>query len=624
MIRANFLILVMALLMTAGSAFSQAVGKNEPVGKTTSPGPNIMPLSEVKEGMRGIARTVFRGTEPEEFNVEIIGIIPAAIGPKQDLIVGKISGGGADRTAVFAGMSGSPVYVNGRLVGALSYSFPFSKEAFCGITPIEQMIQIFEKKPSTAQKATTPRSVSFSELASTEWKPALPGNATVASSIFAGADASSPLNVLAGQAFMPIGTPLTFSGFSQTTLNRYAPQLMSVGLIPVAAVGGGAPLAPMKPFDDQTLVGGDSVTMQLTRGDFTMAASGTVTLRDGEKVYAFGHPFLSLGSSDLAMSESHVLAVIPSVANSFKIAVPDSMVGSMSQDRATGVFGKLGQAPSMIPVKLTMTTSRNQEQVYNYEIARDNFLTPLLLSITTANALASQERGIGDSTIRITGDIQIKGQQPIKVERRYTGMFASQMASSVAAIPISLLGQSGFSDAQVTGVNLNISSDDGEKSANLERISLDKGEVRAGETFEVRAFVRTNTGQMFVEKIPVKIPTDTPAGKLLVSIGDGLSIQRLSPTSQFVPKDLADMIKTINEVKKSDQLYVQTYRVTNGAVIGAKELPNLPPSVLATLDSDRTAGSFKPTVMTLLTDQEVAPAEFVIAGQQMLTIEVIR
>lgn len=619
-----FLIIATLTLTLTFNIFGQTQSKFETGTSTVKNSAlNILPLSEVKEGMRGTAKTVFQGNQATEFNVEILGVVPGAVGPKQDMIVGKISGGGADRTAVFAGMSGSPVYINGKLVGSISYSFPFSKEAICGITPIEQMIQIFEKNPNAKQKADTPRAISFAELASVDWKPSFPRGATIGNSILAGSS-NSALGSLVGQSFQPIATPISFNGFSQETLNFFAPQLMNVGMLPVAAVGGAAKIAPMKRFDENTLLGGASVSMALTRGDYSMAAAGTVTLRDGEKIYAFGHPFLSLGSSDLAMSESHVVTVVPNINNSFKLAVPDAMVGTMTQDRNTGVFGNLGQAPKMIPVKLNVQTSRNNTETYNFEIANDGFLTPLLLNMTIFNSLTATERGLGDTMVTLNGEVKLKGQEPIKIERRFAGMQAAQFASSSIAAPVSALFRSGFVETEITEVNLNFTSIDDSKTATLERISLSKGEVRAGETFEASAYVRTNTGQVFVQRIPVTVPKDTPAGTLLVSIGDGGSLQRLSQANQFVPKSLSDVIKTINQIKKNDRLYVQAYRITNGAIIGSNELPNLPPSVLATLNNDRTAGGFTPTVITALIEQEVAPAEFIITGQQVLPIEVIK
>lgn len=582
----------------------------------------FFPLSELREGMKGKAQTVFRGSAAEEFNVEILGVVPGGIGPKQDLIIGKLSGGGADRTAVFAGMSGSPVYINGKLVGAISYSFPFSKEPICGITPIEQMLSIFEQKQAVRTKPSEPRAFSFAELAATSWKPTLPNNAVVQSSVLAGGNPNSALSSVVGQTFQPIATPMAFSGFSQETLNMFAPQLMSVGLMPVAAVGGAARITALKKADETTLVGGASVSMQLARGDYSMAAAGTVTFRDGDKIYAFGHPFLNLGISDLPMSESHVVAVVPSLNNSFKLAVPDAMVGNMSQDRSTGVFGTLGQAPKMIPVKINMETSRNNQETLNFEIAKDDFLTPLLLNITVYNTIVANERAIGDSTIEVNGEIKLKGQDPIKIERRFNGTQASQLAAASMAIPVNALFKSRFDDAEISEINLNLTSIDGSKTATLERMTMDKTEVKPGESFEVQAFVRTASGKVFVQKIPVTIPADTPNGTLLVNVSDGASIQQISASQQFVPKNLSELVKTINDVKKDDRLYVQTYRVTNGAIIGAKELPNLPPSVLATLNNDRTTGGYKPTIMTVLTEQELPLAEFIISGQQVLTIDV--
>jgi hypothetical protein len=342
------LILLAAALLLSTSVYSvygqsaAAVGASARASDTAAA--QLFPLSELKEGMRGVARTVFRGSEPEEFTVEILGVLPGGIGPKQDMIVGRISGGGADRTSVFAGMSGSPVYIDGKLVGAISYSFPFSKEPICGITPIEQMIAIFEQKPAAMPKPAEPRSLSFAEIASTSLDLSWAGGEAKTVSNSGNGSQMASYN---GQTFQPIATPVTFSGFSQQTLDLFAPQLMRVGLMPVSAAGGTSSIQPMKTPDSTTLVGGDSVSMQLTRGDYSLAASGTVTFRDGNKIYAFGHPFLSLGISDLPMSESHVVTVIPNLNNSFKLAVPDAMVGSMTQDRATARACRQEWAPKI-------------------------------------------------------------------------------------------------------------------------------------------------------------------------------------------------------------------------------------------------------------------------------------
>ena len=609
--------ILIALTLISLNIHAQSVVKTVSTGAATT---QFFPLSELKEGMRGTARTVFRGSEPEEFNVEILGILPGGVGPKQDLIVGRLSGGGAERTAVFAGMSGSPVYIDGKLVGAISYSFPFSKEPICGITPVEQMIAIFEQKQPAKMQAAEPRALSFTELASTSWLPEMPTPAAISGSQ---SISDSRLAAVTGQAFQPIATPVTFTGFSQATLDRFAPQLLQAGLMPVSAAGGASAIAPMKAADEKTLLGGTSVSMQLTRGDYSLAASGTVTWRDGDKVYAFGHPFLALGTSDLPMSESHVVTVVPNVNNSFKLAVPDSMVGSMTQDRATGVFGKLGQAPKMIPVKMNLETSRGQTQTLNFEVAKDDFLTPLLLNITAYNSIVANERGLGDLTIELDGNIDVKGQAPIKVQRRFAGLQAAQVASGAVAVPIATLLRSSFDDLDLGGIVLNIKAIDGSKMATLDRIAVDKLQARAGDTIEVQAFVRAESGKIFVQRIPVKIPAGVSTGPLSIVIGDGSVIQQNAAIQQFVPKNLGELIGTMNNVKLPDRLYAQVVRNTNGAIVGVSEMPNLPPSVLATLNNDRTVGGFKASTQTVLSEQPIAPAEFIISGQQTITIQVI-
>jgi hypothetical protein len=611
-----FFLILLALSMpifgqTAGTSGASAAGSGK-----------FLPLTEVREGMKGTAMTVFRGSEPEEFEVEILGVLPGGVGPKQDLIIGRIGGGAANRTAVFAGMSGSPVYVNGKLIGAISYSFPFSKEAICGITPIEQMISIFEERPRSTTENREPVPVSFAEIASATYEMRLPQQLPTSSPVVA-AGSGSMLQAVAGQSFRRIGTPLTFTGIAQSTLDLFAPQLMQAGLIPVAAAGGSAKITPMKKADANTLKGGASVSMMLTRGDYSLAAAGTVTMRDGDKVYAFGHPFLSLGTSDLPMSESSVITVVPSVSNSFKLAVPEAMVGTMTQDRATGVFGTLGRAPRMIPVKLNVETSRGQQESIEYEIAQDDFLTPLLLNITVYNAIVAQERSIGDSTVMIDGAINITGQQPIKLNRRFGGQQASMMAAGSVATPVNLLLRGRFDDLDIDSIELTLRSVDGSKAAELDRIAVDRVQVKAGETVNLQAFARTASGRTFVQPIEIKIPAGTPAGKLTINVGDGGAIQKTDAIQQFVPNGLSDLVTMINRTKLPDRLYVKLLRETKGVIIGASEMPNLPPSMLATMSSDRVSGGTKPAKHSVVAEQELTPAEFVITGERKLEIEVI-
>ncbi len=582
----------------------------------------IFPVSELREGMRGTARTVFRGTKSEEFNVEILGVLPNWIGPKQDIIIGRLSGANAERTSVFAGMSGSPVYIDGKLVGAISYSFPFSKEPICGITPFEQMASVVERAPATKIASGQPKTFSYAELLSNNWRPNLAD--IPVSGVVSGFTNDSRLTAVAGQTFRPISTPLTFSGISQQTIDGLAPTLQRAGILPVATAGGGSRIAPLEPSNDSTLLGGDSIVVHLARGDIQIAAAGTVTFRDGNKIYAFGHPFFSLGSADLPMSESHVVTVVPNANNSFKLAVPDATVGSMTQDRATGIYGLLDREPKMLPVKISLTTSRGRTEEVNFESAFDQLLTPLILNAGVGNALSANERGIGESTIEIDGEINIKGEESIHLRRRFAGMQAAVFAASAAAVPLGALLRADFDGMEITGVTLNMTASDGSKTATLDRIAADRTRVRAGEIVEITAFERTESGRMIAQKIPIMIPKDAELGTLSVMIGDGNSVQQNSAITQFVPKSAAELIATINQLKRPDRLYAVLSRTSTGAIIGVSEMPNLPPSVLATINNDRSAGGLKPTVQTILAEIELTPGEYIVSGSQTLTIEVIR
>lgn len=584
----------------------------------------MFPVSELREGMRGTARTVFRGVKSEEFNVEILGVMPNWIGPKQDMIVGRLSGANAERTFVFAGMSGSPVYIDGKLVGAISYSFPFAKEPICGITPIEQMLSLVETSPPSMIAASSLKTFSYAELLSGTWRLD-PTNTSVSYDHYAsGFSPDSMLMAVAGQTFRPITTPVTFFGISQKTIDLLAPQLLSAGILPVAASNGSSSITPLKKANSETLLGGDSVTVHLSRGDISLAAAGTVTLRDEDKIYAFGHPFFGLGTASLPMSESHVVTVVPNANNSFKLAVPDSMVGAMTQDRATGIFGRLGEMPRMLPVKIKLRTSRGRNEEVNFEAAIDELLTPLIVNAGVSNALLSNERSVGDSTIELSGEITVRGEASIKLNRRYAGPQASAFAASAAAIPLNALLRAGFEGLDISGITLNLTATDGSRTAMLDRISMDRIQVRAGQTVEISAFARTAAGKVVIQKIPVTIPKDTAPGTVSITIGDGGAVQQNTPITQFIPKSAAELIATINRLKRSDRLYAVITRNSTGTVIGSSEMPNLPPSMLATLNNDRTTGGLKPTLQTIIADVEIPSGEYIVAGSQTLTIEVIR
>lgn len=615
---------IAAALLTALSlglslnAFAQARVKT--ASTNNAPRVELFTLEELRPGMKGVARTVFAGSEPQEFNLEILGVLFGFTGPRQSTIIAKLSGPNVDKTGVFAGMSGSPVFIDNKLVGAIAYSFPFAKEPICGITPIRQMIDIFAQ--ASEKPRSVARAVSFASLASAEWKPSLPKQAVGSTSLVAPVSTNSPLAPLMGQQIQPIATPVVFSGIRQETLNLFTSQLTDSGLLPVSGVGGAAAITPLESFDEKTLTPGTSVSVQLARGDYSIAAAGTVTYREGETIYAFGHPFLGLGGADMPMTESSVVTVIPNAFNSFKLSVPGRMVGSISQDRATGIFGNLGQTAKMIPVKLTLHTSRGQTEQFAYEIVSDEYLTPLLLSITIYNSIAARERSIGEATISVNGAIDVNGQPAIGVQRKFSSANAALLTAGAVASPVAALLGSGFDNVNIKGVTMDITSSEVRNGATLERISLDRTEVARGENVEIQAYVRTDSGKQFVERIPVQIPADAPAGQLMIMLGDGATLQESSSTKIFVPRGLGELVDAINKTKKNDRLYLKLMRPAPGVVIGSNELPNLPPSMVATLNNERSSGGYTAIALSSVYERELPPADFVISGQQVITVTV--
>jgi len=606
-------ILFVVLLTTAQSA---AAFQNTP--STSGSDKGFMPVGEVKPGMKGRSLTVFEGTEPEEFDVEIIGVVPGSLGPRQDMIIGRISGGKAERTSVFAGMSGSPVYVDGRLVGAISFAFPFAKEALCGITPIEQMVEIFERESPVASR--NPIVISWDNLsavANADLKKSLQGRS-------GRIDDGSPLRAVAGQSFVPIAVPLSFNGISRNTLDLFAPQLNALGLVPVSAVSGGAETGALASSTEATLTGGRSISVQLARGDYSLVASGTATLRDGNRIYAFGHPFLSLGSVEMPMSESSVVVVVPNLNNSFKLAVPGPMVGTMLQDRATGILGEIGKAPRMIPVRLELTTSRGRKESINFEMVSDEFLTPLVLNIGLVNSILANERHIGDTTVTTNARIKMKGQNPVIIERDFSGAAATMLSSLAVTLPVSNLLRARFDDLKIEAIEVEVNVSEGARTAVIESLRSDRLQFKAGETAEVTVFARTDSGRLIPRNVRFTIPTDIQPGLFTLTVADAVTAQQNSATNSFTATSLSETISILNRARKDDRLYLQLHRSGSSVVIGTDEMPNLPPSVTASMNSGNMSGGSKTLTQNVLLDLELARSEVPTTGSQSIKINVVR
>jgi hypothetical protein len=622
----KYILLVICLLFALSIP---ALPKNQdPQGqnpKDQSSEIQFMPVEDIKPGMTGYGMTVFQGTKPERFGVEVLGVLEGVPNPKQCSVIARLSGPQVDRTGVFAGMSGSPVYIDGKLVGAVAFAYPFAKEPIAGITPIKYMIENFDRGQDGPARAG--QKVSFNTLIGGDISPNQIKNDPIAQS-GAGSQAVFQSQYLPA-GMVPIATPVSFSGVPQQVLDIFAAEFRKFGIQPVAGGGGGSGLGPMAAITDTTLTGGSSVSVQLVRGDFTLDAAGTVTYRDGNRIYAFGHPFLSSGVTSWPMAESSVITVVPNINNSFKLSGGGNLVGSIKQDRSTGVFGELGQKPLMIPAHITVHTSRNKTETYNFEVISDAALTPLLMKLATFAAVTATERQMGSQTLAIDGRISIDGAPDLVLDNTFSSANGA-IFFAVAAVekPLAVLLNSGFDSIKIQNINIDVRSSDTKSSGTLSRLWVDKTDVRKGETIEIQAFARNDNGTEFVQRIPVKIPLDAPMGQLLLVVGDGSSINqsdlRTQGGSELGLKDLGQLVRAMNRLKKNNRLYVKVLRSGVGAIVNNEEMPTLPPSVLATLGSQRTSGGYIPLSMATLTESELEPSSFVITGQQSILINVVK
>ena len=576
---------------------------------------SFFPLKDVRPGMKGTGKTVYRGTQIEEFQFEVLGVL-RNIGPKQNAVLARLYGGPLQETGVYHGMSGSPVYIDGKLLGAVAFALPFSKEPIAGITPIEEMVSIFEEQPKII---TAPR-VQIGDLQRREVPGLSPPGTPVASINPQPATRHLPNP---GPGLAPIATPLALSGFSTGAIERFGPQFEALGLRPV--LGGGS--APDMEDDGAPLQPGSPISVQLVRGDLSINASGTVTHVDGQRVYAFGHPFLSTGFTQMPFNKDYVLGILPSLFASSRVSVTTKPLGVIQQDRATGIMGRLGGTARMIPVHLKLRTSRNAETTYQFEVVRDPMLSPLLLNFAIFSTIQSSERGLGKSTVRLKGKITIKDHPDARIEDAFSGgANAALMASLSVAAPVYHLLSSGFESTEFDRIELDVTSVEEERALTLSHVTYDRTRVRPGDSVMVTVHLKKANQEAVAETYAVKIPPNLAPGPLSVLIADGDSLSQVDAREvpqSIIPENLGQVIRAINNLKKNDRLYVRLFRRARGAVIKGEGLPSLPPSVISILGARKGAGGAQPLGLSTLAEYELQPTEYVISGQRTIEVEVI-
>ncbi|MGE0864376.1 MAG: SpoIVB peptidase S55 domain-containing protein [Vicinamibacterales bacterium] len=582
-----------------------------------------MPLEEIRPGMVGTGRTVFSGTTLEDFKVHVLGVLRNVIAPKRSLILARLEGGPLAKTGVIAGMSGSPVYVDGRLIGAVSYSLgQFSTEPIAGITPIAEMVDA--TMMPAASRGSRPVSIAW---------PATPQQlmqiwATDLGRSRAFVDDASQSLVLSGVSadlgrlgslLRPIAVPMVAAGFDSAVLDPISPAFAAAGFVPMSSAAqspGGASTGG----NDRKLAPGDAVGVALLTGDFELGATGTVTHVDGDRVYAFGHPLYNLGPTEFPMTKAEVQVVLPSLMASSKLASFGEVVGTVQQDRATAIAGRLGPGPSLIPVSITLNSDRGPSRSFNFGVVRDFTFTPLLTYLSVANVLTSYERGAGPASFAIRGTASIRSQGEIAFEDIFSGDQPAGGAAAYVAGPLTALLKNSAEAVAVDRIDLVIDASEQQRSARIERVWLDTTRPRAGRDAVVFVAMRNSRGEEVVKQVPIALPANaTGSLQLVVADAARTTADDRRDTRGADMQLVSQMIRTFNRARKNNRLYVRLTAPDSGAVVNGEPMAALPPSVLSVLEADRNSGTVGVLRTTIRGEWEL-PLDFVVTGSRQLTL----
>jgi len=552
----------------------------------------ILPLSEIRPGMQGYAYTIFAGDQVEKFDLEVLGIMPNFMGPRQTIILVQLKGPKVEHTGVVAGMSGSPVYFEGKLAGALSLKLGvFTKEPIGGVTPIEDIIH--------PQSQMSAENIPFQPQA-------LAGGAQQLS---VPQDAASRTGLPTGSALEPIETPLVFSGYQPEALRQFASQLQGYGF--VAAQGGTAAPKP----DDAHLLPGDMAGMVLVQGDTSISSACTVTAIRSNQVYLCGHPFLSLGDVQFPMARTEVVTTLSSDLASTKIINVGGPIGTITGDRLTAVTGKLGAPPPMIPIDLTLAVGGAEKKLH-FEMVNHPKLTPLLMGLTVFNGLTQNSLYGEGTTLHLSGEVVVHGHAPVQIENT----FAPGDSFSPDGLPIALNIQSVFMRLFTNTrevplfdrIALRVESVPGRQSFSIESAWLEKGEAAPGETLRVRVLLRPYRGPARVEETTVRVPEQAMRGTTLrVLVTDGDMLNRASRGFAFASAGggnagLDQLIALLNRERRNDRLYVGLFAPTPTILWDDKELPNIPLSQINVIDGRPTPGSVQILRESLASESSIA------------------
>ena len=584
-----------------------------------------MNVSDIRPGMIGVGRTVFDGTKVEEFRAHIIGVIENVIGTQRNLILAKLEGGPLANTGVIAGMSGSPVYVDGKLIGAVSYALgSFSKEPIAGITPIAEMTDataLAAPRPAGARVSVefpiTPDGLVASFRKALNWNRPFAERAGDAQLI--GVSNVAGVGGEIGTMLRPIATPLVMSGFEPAVADPLMSAFRDAGFAPVGAAATAA-RAGMADFDGP-LKPGDAVGVTFVSGDLELGATGTVTHIEDGKVYAFGHPMYNLGPIEFPMTRAYVYTVLPSLFSSAKLSSTGEVIGVFNQDRATAIAGRLGPGPSLLPVTMSLEADRGGNRSFRFNSVKDQLFGPLMTYTALVNTLTSYERQFGTSTYSVQGTLKLKNHEAITFDNMFAGENAASNTAAYVVAPITALVNNDYESVDMEGIQISVKSTEQPRTATLERVWIDDPRPRPGRTVPVKVLLRSYRGEDIIQTIPIEIPANAK-GNLALMVSDG---QRLNQTEQREarlpqPRSVPQLVRALNKARRNNTIYVKLLGSDAGAVVSGELLSSLPPSVLAVLESDRSSGNVNPLQTATLGEWQLR-TEQAISGVRTLTIQ---
>jgi hypothetical protein len=603
----------MAAILLGIAVSFPALAADAPVPRPKAGKVEIMPIDEIKPGMKGTAWTVFQGTEPEPVPVEILGRWKNQLGPNQDVILAKLDGKAA-KTFVAGGMSGSPVYIDGKLIGAVSLRVgQFSVDAICGITPIEQMLEIGEFDKSHPADARAPAAVA-----------ALPAGS-------AGAVVSAGTEPL----MTPIEAPLGLVGFTDDTIRRFAPVFQQMGVTAVQSGAAGAALYSNKPAPgwERALAPGESVAGVLVDGDMGVNGLGTVTYNDGSRVLAFGHSFFDLGPVSMPMSKGEVITTLASPLQPTKIANATEIVGALVEDRHSGIMGKLGAVSDMIPVTVKVRSLDGKEAVerekdFRFSVFVSDKWTPYLMTLTLYNSLSELNEFAEETTYRLTGKVEMDGQPPISLSNMQTS------GETPMPAPVALAGWWGdrfnrlylnnVKTPDVKSVNVTVDLLAERRVATIENAWIDTPEVRAGDDVAVKVSLRPYRGEAIEREFTIHVPAGLAKGDHRIVLADADTANRMRMAAETADRfiDLPETVSLLNQERSNNRLYVSLMDASTTAYLDDKTMPNLPASALNLMQAGRATNGSLVTSTETATEMTSLPFDYVVTGSYSLRIHV--